>query len=347
MTSVTKGDYVSAFVEMTWGITEQLELSGGARWSRDTRKMRQENLSVGPAWQQLRDVGDPFFAEYSDSHISPEATLTYRPNSDHTAYVAFKTGYKAGGISNPFLLDETDTEEDVLFRPEIAKGFEVGYKATLANGTVRFDINAYTYKYSDLQVVSADNSGVLPEFNLTNAARSRVKGIQASAQWQVTDELQLNGSLGLNSSKYTKHDTAQCFAFQTEAEGCVDSQQSLTGKRLIRAPKLTFSIGGNYTTQLIPGWDTTLSASASHTSNYQATTDHAPGGVQEAYWLVNAALKMGPESGAYELALIGRNLTNSYYKTQAFAWTASGNRDQYTAFWNRPREVVVQGTVRF
>lgn len=78
-----------------------------------------------------------------------------------------------------------------------------------------------------------------------------------------------------------------------------------------------------------------------------ATTDNAPGGVQKSYWLLNAALKAGPDDGSYELAVIGRNLTNSYYKLQAFAWTAAGNPDQYVAFWNRPREVVIQGTVRF
>ena len=347
MTSVTKGDYVSAFAELTWNITDQIELSGGARWSRDEKKMNQTNISVGPAWQSLRAAGNPFHAEYKDNHVSPEVTLTWRPNTDHTLYVAYKTGYKAGGISNPFLLAATDTPADVLFRPEIAKGFEAGYKASLAGGSLRFDLNAYTYKYDDLQVVSADNSGVLQEFNLTNAAASRVKGIQASARWQATDELQLHGNMGLNSAKYTKYENAQCYAGQTEAEGCVGGVQSLTGKRLIRAPKLTFSIGGDYTTQLLSGWDTTLSVAGSHSSSYQATTDNSPGGVQKSYWLLNASLRMGPEDGSYELAVIGRNLTNSYYKLQAFAWTASGNPEQYTAFWNRPREVVIQGTVRF
>ncbi len=69
--------------------------------------------------------------------------------------------------------------------------------------------------------------------------------------------------------------------------------------------------------------------------------------MQESYWLLNAAVKAGFADGRYEVAFIGRNLTNSYFMTQAFAWTAAGNPDQYTAVWNRPREVVLQGTVRF
>ena len=41
----------------------------------------------------------------------------------------------------------------MVFRPEVAKGFELGYKATLAGGRLRFDLNAYSYLYADLQVV--------------------------------------------------------------------------------------------------------------------------------------------------------------------------------------------------
>jgi len=348
MSSVTKGEYVSAFAELSFDITPELELSGGARWSHDKKKLTQTNIQVGTSFFfSLRAEGDPFVAHYSDDHVSPEVTLTWRPNSDNTLYVAYKTGYKSGGLSNPFLLGPNDTEESVTFQPEVSKGFEAGYKTTMAGGRLRFDINAYTYKYDDLQVVSADNSNPnVIAFFVSNAAASRVKGIQASAQFQATDELQLHGNFGLNSAKYTEF-LAQCNEFQKATGGCPLGYQDLSGKRLLRAPKLTFSIGGDYRTQLITGWDTTLSVTGSHTSKYQTHADNHPGGIQEGYWLLNAALKMAPENNNFELAVIGRNLTNSYYKLQSYNWTAAGNYEQLTAFWNRPREVVIQGTVRF
>ena len=149
--------------------------------------MDEVNLSRGPTQASLRAVGDHFLVDYSDNHVSPEVSLTWRPNSSNTLYAAFKTGYKSGGISNPFLLAASATQASVKFRPEIAKGFEVGYKGTLADGKLRFDINAYTYKYTDLQVVSADNSTPIITFNVKNAAASRVKGVQASFDYQATD----------------------------------------------------------------------------------------------------------------------------------------------------------------
>ncbi len=347
MTSVTTGDYFSFFAELVWAITPTLELSGGARWSRDERDMEQTNLSLSPAWRHLRPVGDTIYVGYDDDHVSPEVALTWRPTDDHTLYGAYKTGYKGGGISNPFLLDADTTPDELVFRPEIAEGFEVGYKSTALGGALRYDLNVYRYDYEDLQVVSADNSGVIQEFNLTNAGESRIEGIQASFAWLVTDELSLNGNLGLNDAKYTKHDTAQCYFGQTEAEGCIDGAQNLAGVHLIRAPELTLNIGGDWEPRLFDGWLTRFSASANYSDDYQATTDNAPGGVQDSFWLINAGITVGPEDGQWEIALLGRNLTDEYYMLQSFAWTAAGNPDQYTAFWNRPMEIALQGTYRF
>lgn len=357
ISSATNEDYVSFFAELSWKILPTLELSGGARWSNNTKRMDLVNLTRGPNQTTLRAVGDHFLADYSDSHVSPEVTLTWRPNSDHTLYASYKTGYKAGGLSNPFLLQATATPASVTFRPETSKGFEVGYKATLAGGRLRFDVSAYTYEYSDLQLVSADNTTPVISFNVRNAAASRVKGIQGSFNWKATDDLHFHGNIGLNSAKYTRFLNAQCFSGQTAAQGCVDVDpdpvkvfraQDLSGRPLIRAPELTFALGGDYTLHdLVRGWDTKLSVLGAYSSSYQTTTDNAPGGIQEGYWLLDASLRTGPADGRYEFALIGRNLTNTYYKLQAYSWTSAGNPEQYTAFWNRPREVALQATVRF
>jgi len=58
-------------------------------------------------------------------------------------------------------------------------------------------------------------------------------------------------------------------------------------------------------------------------------------------------VRTGPQDGRYEVALIGRNLTNSYYMLNAVGWSGSGNPNQYVGFFNRPREVVLQATVHW
>jgi len=344
MVSKSDGDYVSAFAQLSWDITPTLELAGGARWSRDKKSSDIHNEDP-ISYLGLYPDGEVLSAKYDDDNLSPEVTLTWTPNNSQTLYGAYKTGYKAGGISNPYLVYATAEPQDLLFKPEEAKGGEVGYKATVFDRRLRFDLTAYTYKYDNLQVVSYNADTI--SFTIGNAASARIKGVQGSFDYLATERLTLRGNIGYNSAKYLDYANAPCFAGQTEETGCAGGVQDLGGKALLRAPKLTFSVGANYYASLPNAWAANLSVQASHTGSYEAASDYGPGGHQKDYWMLNAAVRVGPESERFELALIGRNLTDSYYMLNTVGWTASGNPDQYVGFFNRPREVVLQATVRF
>jgi outer membrane receptor protein involved in Fe transport len=348
MVSKSKGDYISGFAQARWNILSNLELSGGARYSYDRKHLSLVNTEVGPSYvASLYPRGEVLRSRFSDSHVSPEATLTWHPQPDHTLYVAFKTGYKGGGISNGFLVPRSATGESLTFEPEKAEGFEAGYKATLFNRRLRFDLTGYTYKYSNLQVVSYNAETI--SFVLQNAATARIKGVQGSITWLPVDGLTLKGNFGYNDAKYINFSNAPCYVGQTAAQGCTGTPaaQDLSGKALLRAPKLTYSLGADYTTPLADGMDATLTVQGTHSSSFQTATDYAPGGFQKGYWLLNASASVSAGEGQYELALIGRNLTNTYYMLNVNGWSGSGNPNQYVGFFNRPREVVLQGTVKF
>jgi outer membrane receptor protein involved in Fe transport len=347
MDSKSKGDYFSGFAQVRWDILPTLELAGGARYSHDEKDIRIVNRTKtpAPAYAALYPVGQALTSSYSDDHVSPEATLTWRPDDRHTVYAAYKTGYKAGGMSNPYLLYTSTNAQNLQFQPEEAKGFEAGYKATLLNNTLRFDIVGYSYKYDDLQVASYNADTI--SFIIKNAATAKIEGVQGSFEWSALDEVTLRGNIGYNRARYDSFRNAQCFTGQTAATGCVGGTQNLADEPLLRAPDLTYSLGVDYNPGLIAGWNTTLSVQGSHSASFQTAADYAPGGFQEAYWLLNAAVRVGPDDGRYEVAVIGRNLTDSYYMLNSNGWSGAGNADQFVGFFNRPREVVVQGTVRF
>jgi outer membrane receptor protein involved in Fe transport len=344
MDSHTKDSYLSAFAQLRWNILPNLELAGGARWIHDKKHETVEDLTANPAFPNLLPVGTVLHASYKDTNVSPEVTLTWHPQRDQTLYVAFKTGYKAGGLSNPFLPPRDQTAQGLVFKPEKAKGFEGGYKATMLDRRLRFDVEAYRYNYRDLQVVA-----FLPpsKYILQNAASSRIQGVQGSAEWLATDALTLRGNFGYNSAKYRSFTTAQCYQGQNPATGCVGGVQDLSGKPLFNAPKFSMMVGGDYRLPPISGFATTVSASATHSSSYNAATDFSPGGHQKGFWLIDAAIRTGPENGRFEIALIGRNLTNAYYFGNVVGWSGSGSNNQYVGFFNRPREVALQATARF
>lgn len=352
MSADNDGDYWSLFGQINWEFAENLELAVGARYSDDKKDTTIVDVVENPVFAAgLFDEGVPLRSSFDDEDLSPEVTLSWYPSEDQTFYVAYKTGYKAGGISNPFLPAQAATPANIQFKPEEAKGFEAGWKATLFDRRLRLDLVAYTYNYQDLQVVSYNSQTI--SFTINNAASADIEGVQGSFEWLALDDLTLRGNIGVNSAEYDSYPIAQCYPGQPV--GCVDDpntpqadpRQNLAGQDLLRAPDLTFSLGFDYSPQLFAGWDTTLSFQASHSDAFETATDNAPAGHQENFWLVNAALRVGPDDGRYDITLLARNLTDEYYMLNSNGWSGSGNANQQVGFFNRPREVILQGTVRF
>jgi len=87
-------------------------------------------------------------------------------------------------------------------------------------------------------------------------------------------------------------------------------------------------------------------AEAVHTSKYFIHENGDPNLFQDAFWRLNANARIGGADDRWELELIGRNLTNEYIKVVGLDKTF-GKPGTYTVYSLRPREIVLQGTVRF
>jgi outer membrane receptor protein involved in Fe transport len=365
------GKTVSAFGQVRWDIMENLELAGGVRYTKEKRTQNVENLfihpyvggSVGPNGEvvagplgTLVPVGLKLTGgKFQDTNWSPEATLTYKPTPDTMVYAAYKTGYKSGGFPSLSLFklnpDGTVPQGGQFgFGPEKAKGFEAGFKAKLANNTIRFEATVYSYKYSDLQQSIFDPPTF--SFLIKNAAAARIKGIELQGEWLATEGLRLNGSAAYNDAKYLSFPNNGCYTGQTVPQGCAPNSdgvpvQNLKGRRLPRAPKWNLMAGFNYDTPISNGWMVGLSGDVNYTSGYATQETQPPFAYQKSFALWNAGVRFFSEDKHYELAFIGRNLANKYYVQLSTATTFGLTQDQIHAATPRPRELRVQGTYRF
>lgn len=349
---------LSAFGQLRWQFSDQVELAGGVRYSQDKKDVILGNSYVNPspALVFLRPQGDFLEGKFRDSNWSPEVTLSWKPNDDILVFGAFKTGYKAGGFANPSLLVATQTIDQIRFGSETIKGFEAGFKGELLDRTARIELTAYSYKYSDLQVSLFDQS--VFQYKIFNAPSSRIKGVELAGQWRPTRGLSLNAAAAYNSAKYTDFPGFPCYTYQTRATGCTiggvedpatgfvaGGQQQLTGRTLSRAPKWAINGGFNYEIDLGIGMSVGLNADVNYTSSYDAGEDKAPILNQKAYTLINAGARLFADAG-WEIAFIGRNLTNKYYK---YAGSGKSNASpfEYLTYTPRTRELRVQMTYRF
>jgi len=364
-TSFTKGETMAVFGQITYKILPTLELAGGARYSDETKNSFFTQFYNNPLVTSIfRDQFDPdglgvVTARQHFTNWSPEATLTWKPTEDLMVYGAYKTAYKSGGFSNGGINSKlsADPNADLTFDPEKAEGFELGFKSTLLNRQLRFNVTAFNYKYKNLQV-DFFNSPIFAFQTLT--ADARTKGVEAEFQFAPNGipGFDLHGSVNYNKARYTDFPLAPCYAGQTPAAGCNlagGSRQDLSGQTLSVAPLWTGNLGVNYEMSVGSAMKLGLNVDAKYSGSYLASAFGNPLSRQGKYVTLDAGLRFGAEDDNWQLAVIGKNLTNRFYvtgvvdgpSTGSGTGTPGGIRADQLGFGTLPRTVMVEVTKKF
>lgn len=357
-TSQTDGETIAAFGQVTWKIVPTVELAGGVRYTHETKDsfFLQPFVSAAfsGAWVQGRTTrGDQEFNNWS-----PEATITWKPSEQVLVYGAYKTAYKSGGFSNGGIDSAFGTPSvDLLFNPEKARGFEAGVKTTLLDRQLRLNLGAYSYSYTDLQI-DFFNSTIIAFQTLT--ADARTKGVELEFEFapRSIDGLNVHGSVNYNKAKYTSFPLAPCYAGQTIAAGCNlsgNSRQNLNGKPLSVAPEWVGNLGVSYDTAVGNGLMAGISVDTRFSSSYIVSGFGAPHSRQGKYGVIDAGLRVGAEDEKWQVALIGKNLTNKLYiaggvdgpSTGSGTGTTSGVLADQLGFGSLPRTVMLQVSTKF
>ena len=213
---VVRGDYdgYAAYVDVSYAINDQLDVSAGLRYSRDDKRFSNNILAVesdlGPFFTYSVTSEGPLVDEGDWDAFTPRFNIRYRPNEDNTFFASATRGFKSGGFGT-FGFSPTEGSPaiefaDVLtqatavpddFDPEKLWSYEVGYKGQFLDSALKVDLNAYYYDYEDLQLlVFQDGGGLI--FNL-----GEVEGYGAEGQITARFSENFDGfvSLGYNSNE--------------------------------------------------------------------------------------------------------------------------------------------------
>jgi outer membrane receptor protein involved in Fe transport len=365
-TSFTDGETTALFGQVTWELVDRLELAGGVRYTHETKSsyFTQPYNNVG-VQGIFRDKLDPdgfgeITAQQTFDDWSPEVTLTWKPADGILVYGAYKTAYKSGGFSNGGINSKfsADPLADLTFNPEKARGFEGGIKSTILDNQLRLNLGVFSYAYDDLQV-DFFNSPIFAFQTLT--ADARTKGVEAEFEYapRALDGLNVHGSVNYTKAKYTNFPLAPCFAGQTPAQGCNTvagvTRQNLNGKPLSVAPEWTGAFGVGYDTPVGDAMKFGINVDARYSGSYLASGFGNPFSVQKKYAVLDAGIRFGAEDDNWQIALIGKNLTNRFFvsgvvdgpSTGGGTGTAAGVRADQLGFGSMPRTVQVTVTKRF
>ncbi len=334
------GHTVSPFIQASLNLFAGVTASGGVRYTHEVKTQHLDRF----------DTQVPHRTTFND--WSPEATLSWKPTKDVNLYGSYKEGYKSGGFQTEFtsfpVLLARGFPVNNAYGAETVKGFEAGAKANLIGRTLRVNLAAYDFKYSNLQLGRFDP--VTISTFIENVGASRTKGIEGDLTYNTPLEgLSLTAAAAYNRSRYIRYQSA-CYNGQTAAQGCdlATRTQNLAGRPLPRAPEWSGNLNADYAGQLNADIRYHLSAGATFSGRYETLSESIPGARQKAYALYDAGIAFGPTDERWEIAFIGRDLSNRFYASGGAQVPVTGSAtvpsDVFTT-GNRGRELIARLTI--
>lgn len=254
-------DSWAIFGDATYEITDQLSLTAGLRYSRESKDFSVTQSVIilnggtvppippaGPLGGVTLPAGTPFppgspagGVTFTDSatfnDVSPRVVIDYKATDDVLLYASYSQGFKSGGF-NSFGLSPA-------FDPEDINAFELGIKSEFFDGSVRANLSGFYYDYSDLQVrVGVPIGGV----DIQNAASADVLGAEAEFTAVPIDGLTLNANFAYLDATFgegTLPAISPAALFPIGAPVAL-TPQSIDGNRLSRAPEWQIYLAANY-----------------------------------------------------------------------------------------------------
>lgn len=314
--------------------SEQLKLIVGLRY--EERDVDYDDID-------LSDINNPLTSAFSldENFWGGRIALEYQLD-EMLFYGLISRGYKAGGVnSNP----EVPVNS---FDAEYQWNYEIGAKGIALDSRLTYQLALF---YQDREDVQAKQSIFDPDnfsFNdyLTNAASGASLGLELSADYQATEQLQLFANLGLLDAEFRDFETVAHVDARNDFTGTIIAPVDLDGRDVAHAPNYQFQVGAQlaitenvYAVVDVEGKDAFF---FSNSHNQKSTS----------YELVNA--RIGYRTAQWDVSLWGKNLGDEEYFVRGFYFSNQfGNdpRDGYApntyVQFGEPRMVGVSASYTF
>lgn len=230
-TTQTGGDVknynYAAYAEATYNITEQFSLTGGARYTNETKKARPNSFRIpdskiiqetfiepAPLVKDAKTntrLIDKIWQKNTFDQVTWRTNASYKVSDNINLYGSVSTGFKSGGfgwrITNPsfYSAKENDTDGDgdgdlPKFDPETVMSYEIGSKFNFPKTGIRLNLAGFYSQYENMQI--AVNTGIATFQK--NAGNAEIKGLEAELTLSPFSGFLANLSYGYTDAKYVK-----------------------------------------------------------------------------------------------------------------------------------------------
>lgn len=309
----------AAFVNLTYHLTDQFTLAGGARYTKENQRVFFSQISNNLAFRNLGVRRD----KRNDDAVTYTLTGKYDITPDVMTYVTYARGFKPGG----FDLTRLPNFNRFQFEEEKNDNIEVGMKGSFFDRRLSVTGAVFHTKYKNFQTLAFDGLTLVT----ANAPKFTTKGLELEAIAQPVDGLRLQAAYAYTDAEYDDFPNGQCPA------GAPTPVCDLSGKPLSGTPKNSFNASAEYRVPLGQSdWSGYVRGEISHRSKVYLTQSLDPNLIQNSFNIVNARLGVVSKDGIL-LEVWARNLFNKDFIQLGFnAPLITGG---YAGFLNEPRMV--------
>jgi iron complex outermembrane receptor protein len=343
---VQETDSLAAFGHVEWRFADQWRLTLGARYTREDREWSGctfiaddgslaeflnaqfgATLGVGDCGTIDDDPNSPtyIFALIGGPDINDafhvfndtvetnrgmgKVTLDYSFNDDVLVYGTISNGFKSGGFNGA---NSNTTLQLQPIKEEVLTAYELGIKATLAEGAMQLNAATFFYDYEDKQEQDAAVAFVGNISGLTNVPKSEITGAELDMQWVPAEGWDVHLGVAILDAEITEWMAVD----REESAWPTVVRTDVSGQKLAMSPDL------QYSAMVGKQWDIGGGKMLDAAIDY-SYTDSTTGGSQasdatESYGVANARIGYGSDDGQWRVLLWGRNITDEYYYPAAY-----------------------------
>lgn len=323
----------AVFGNTDFDITDKLKVKAGIRYTRSDRDAQTCTLDNGDGYvsafftgvsSQVRGTPTPlipnggcvtlngttflpglYVGKLDEDNVSWRVGLDYQVTPEVLLYFNVAKGYKAGS----FLFTNASNQDQ--YKPvtqESVIDYEGGFKAQLLDRKLQLNGAVFYYDYTDKQIRGKLNDPIFGVLDaLVNVPKSSIKGAEVSASLRPVDGLTLNAAATYVKTRIDKYTGVK-------VNGGI---QDFKGSTIPFAPEWVLTGAVDYDFPVSSTLKAFVGANASYNSSTYSVIGEDANSKLKSYAILDLRVGIETADGVYSLTVFGKNVTNSYYYTNA------------------------------
>jgi len=341
--ALTDDESLAAFGEASWHFTDNLSLLVGGRVTDETKEVVFCPFTSDPGVFSSLSMS-ACDARISDSEswtsFSPKVGVNWHITDEIFTYASWSTGFRSGSYniraSIPEAIGPVDEEEVTTW--------EAGFKSTLLDGRMRFNVAVFHSAYDDIQRTISDtvivNGSPQVAQVLRNAAEATISGIELEGSLMISDNLSADFTFGYLDAKYDEFP-----GIDADRNGVYEQAIDDRAARNLdfeRVPEFEYTLGVDHSLPLGDAAELSSRVSYQWRDEHFVDTLNSPSIAVDSYGLLDASVTYDRFAQGWSIALFGRNLTDEEFHDFGF------DGGTHRAVWGgTPRTYGVELSVNF